>query len=181
MSRLRKATTIRVIRVRDGQGEPLPLVTSFVEKGRGGERVADFIRLALNTGMRSGELLGLEWLRVNRQAGLIHLEAKDTKAGKRRSVPLNGEARAVIARRLAYRAQHCPASPWVFCHEDGSRVPSVRKAFEGACRNAGIEDFNIHDLRRLSFSEGDCTKYQKSAARSFLMLGSSQKTENKAR
>lgn len=117
------------------------------EDGRGSEAVAEFIRLALNTGMRRGEMLGLEWRRVNLQAGLIHLEARDTKAGRRRSVPLNQEARAVIVRRMAYRAQHCPASPWVFCHPDGTRVQSVRKAFQGACRKAGIDDFTIHDLR----------------------------------
>jgi hypothetical protein len=34
---------------------------------------------------------------------------------------------------------------------------------------------------RVSLSEGDSTKYQKSTARSFLTLESPQKTENKAR
>jgi hypothetical protein len=36
-------------------------------------------------------------------------------------------------------------------------------------------------LTKLSLSEGDSTKYQKSTARSFLTLESPQKTENKAR
>ncbi len=44
--------------------------------------------LALHCGMRRGELLGLEWSRVDRSAGLIYLEAEHTKAKKRRAVPL---------------------------------------------------------------------------------------------
>jgi integrase len=58
--------------------------------------LADFIRLALNTGCRRDELLRLDWRRVDLQAGLIHLEAHHTKSGKRRSVPLNRPARDAI-------------------------------------------------------------------------------------
>lgn len=109
--------------------------------------LADFIRLALHTGCRKQELLGLEWRRVDLQAGLLHLEGQHTKAGKRRSVPLNQVAREAFLRRLKYRAAHCPGSPWVFAHPDGSRIQDVKKAFGTACRRAGIADFRIHDLR----------------------------------
>ena len=49
---------------------------------------ADFIRMALHTGCRKNELLGLEWLRVDLQANLIYLEAHHTKTRQRRAVPL---------------------------------------------------------------------------------------------
>ncbi|BCR22534.1 hypothetical protein [Aquipseudomonas alcaligenes] len=39
----------------------------------------------------------------------------------------------------------------------------------------------IRQVKPMSLSEGDSTKYQKSTARSFLTLESPQKTENKAR
>jgi integrase len=107
----------------------------------------DFIRLALHTGMRRGEMLGLEWRRVDLQAGLICLEGIHTKAGKRRSVPLNADARQAIIGRARFRAQHCPDSPWVFCKRRGRRIGSVRRSFMEACSTAGIEDFHIHDLR----------------------------------
>lgn len=81
--------------------------------------LADFIRLALNTGMRRGEMLGLEWKRVDLEVGLIHLEAMHTKAGRRRSVPLNDTARSVFLNRARWRAENCPASPWVFCDREG--------------------------------------------------------------
>lgn len=116
-------------------------------KQRRGDNLADFIRLAVNTGCRKEEMLGLEWRRVDLHNRLIHLEGKHTKAGKRRSIPINEGALAALKGRLAYRAEHCPASPWVFCRSDGERAVSVRVGFENACRKIGIEDFVIHDLR----------------------------------
>jgi hypothetical protein len=62
-------------------------------------------------------------------------------------VPLNAPAREAIAVRAAFRAQHCPASPWVFWDVDGNRVQSIKRSWATACRRAGIEDFRIHDLR----------------------------------
>jgi integrase len=109
--------------------------------------LADFIRLALNTGCRRNELLELEWRRVDLLARLIHLEAIDTKAGRRRSVPLNRDARDAMLSRSRFRAQYCPVSPWVFCDKDGSRVQSIKRSWATACRRAGIADFHIHDLR----------------------------------
>lgn len=109
--------------------------------------LADFIRLALNTGCRRDEMLRLEWGRVDPQADLIYLEAHQTKSGKRRSVPLNAPARQAIETRKAFREEHCPASPWVFCDAYGNRVQSIKRSWSTACRRAGIRDFRIHDLR----------------------------------
>ncbi len=108
---------------------------------------ADFIRLALHTGCRKNELLGLEWQRVDLHTNLIYLDTHHTKSRKRRAVPLNQEARAALLNRARFRAEHCPASPWVFCDENGKRIASVRRAFVTACRRIGLEDFHIHDLR----------------------------------
>lgn len=116
------------------------------EAGRAGH-LPDFIRLALHTGMRKGELLRLDWTRVDLRAGVIRLEAQHTKTARRRIVPLNQTARAALLSRARHRAEHCPASPWVFCDEDGNRLANVRKGFEMACQRAGIQDFRIHDLR----------------------------------
>jgi integrase len=107
----------------------------------------DFIRLALNTGCRAGELLGLEWRRVDLANGLILLEGRHTKAGKRRSVPLNREARAALLARRRWAAANCPGTRWVFAKPDGSRIQSLKNSWATACDRAGIEDFRIHDLR----------------------------------
>lgn len=109
--------------------------------------LADFITLALHTGCRSGELLGLEWRRVDLQRGLILLEAQHTKAGRRRYVPINETARAAILSRARFRATHCPASPWVFATKRGERIGSLKTAWAGICKAVGLEDFHVHDLR----------------------------------
>jgi integrase len=46
--------------------------------------------VALNTGLRLSELLGLTWERVDLSRGVIRLEL--TKSGRRREVPLNAES-----------------------------------------------------------------------------------------
>jgi integrase len=109
--------------------------------------LADFILLGLHTGMRRGEMLGLEWRRVDLQAGLLYLEAAHQKSGKRGSIPLNATARTAIVSRARFRAQHCPDSPWVFCTREGRRIGSIKTAFARACALAGLEDFHPHDLR----------------------------------
>lgn len=109
--------------------------------------LAPLITLALHTGMRRGEMLGLEWNRVDLQAGLIYLESHHTKAKKRRSVALNRTAREAILTQARFRATHCPAAPWVFCTKEGARIASVKRSFATACRVAGIDDFRFHDLR----------------------------------
>lgn len=107
----------------------------------------DFIRLAVNTGMRRGEMLGLEWRHVDLKANLVRLDSEHTKAGKRRGVPLNDEARSAILNRARFRAEHCPDSPWVFSNRKGERIGSVKSSFASACKSVGIEDFTLHDLQ----------------------------------
>lgn len=97
-----------------------------------------FVRLAANTGMRAGEMLGLEWSRVDLSRNLLFLEAEHTKTKKRRSIPLNQEARAALLDRARFRATHCPGSQWVFCTGDGERMKSVKTAFRTALKRSGI-------------------------------------------
>lgn len=109
--------------------------------------LVEFITLALNTGMRKQEMLGLEWRRVDLQNELIYLEAEHTKAGKRRTVPLNQNAKKTLIALMRFRAEHCPGSPWVFNTKKGARIGNMRRSFKTACDRTGIEDFRIHDLR----------------------------------
>jgi integrase len=109
--------------------------------------LADFIRLALHTGCRSGELLALEWARVDFQQNLLRLYPQHTKTARRRSVPLNTQALAALQSRLAWRNQHCPGHAHVFLNARCGCRQTFLKAFHAACKQVGIEDFRIHDLR----------------------------------
>ena len=109
--------------------------------------LADFIELALNTGMRKNEMLKLQWHRVDLKNRLIVLLADENKSKRVRSVPLNDAAMAVIRRRQQFVSNTCPESPWVMAKKDGCRLIQPHAAFKKACANAGIDDFRIHDLR----------------------------------
>jgi integrase len=61
--------------------------------------LTDLVEFALFTGMRRGEVLGLTWERVDRARGVVLLDSTSTKSRRRREVPLNSRADAVLARR----------------------------------------------------------------------------------
>jgi integrase/recombinase XerD len=101
------------------------------------------IRLAVETGLRKEELLGLTTESIDLQRREIHLHR--TKTNTPRRVPLSPLALATIKELLEQQSR--PRSAYLFCKADGSRVGSPRKAFETACSRAEIADFRFHDLR----------------------------------
>ena len=114
---------------------------------RNASHLADFIILALHTGCRSGEMLGLQWKDIDFNNQLIHLKADQTKTDKRRGVPLNDHALKSLLARKKFHSKHCPESSWVFCNRNGNKIASVKKSFKTACVRADIDDFKIHDMR----------------------------------
>jgi integrase len=108
---------------------------------------ADYLKplvlLAINTGLRRGELLSLKWQNVNLKEGYITVEGSYSKSGRTRFVPLNSEALDVL-RKLKEDGQK---SEFVFTDENGVRILSVKSSFAGVLKRAGIEAFRFHDLR----------------------------------
>ena len=100
------------------------------------EHLTDLVEFALFTGMRRGEVLGLKWESVDRARGVVLLDI--TKSGKRREVPLNSRADAVLARRGS------KSSGLVF---GTRRWDHFRSAWENAVERAKLADFHFHDLR----------------------------------
>jgi integrase len=96
----------------------------------------DLVELALFTGMRRGEVLGLAWERVDRARGVVLLDV--TKSGRRREVPLNGRADAVLARRGS--KSEGPVFP-------SKRWDAYRTAWDLAVGRAKLDNFRFHDLR----------------------------------
>lgn len=109
------------------------------------KHIRPIVTVALNTGMRRGEILKLKWEDVDLRNGLLLL--KDTKNGESRAVPINAAVREVLAgivRRLD--------SKYVFCNPKGQPLKEIKHGFESACRKAGIRDFRFHDLRHSAAS-----------------------------
>jgi integrase len=97
----------------------------------------DLVKLTLFTGMRQSEALGLEWERVDRARGVIQLEL--TKGGKRREIPLNDRADAVLERRAKAGTEG-----YVFRSHDWN---GYQTAWLRPVKRAKVTDFKFHDLR----------------------------------
>lgn len=109
--------------------------------------IKPLIILALNTGMRRGELLSLTWPDINFQSNMITLQPKHTKTGLTEYVHLNSEAREVLKAVKAYHQNREWNSEWVFLTNAGRRIFSVQKVFQTVLRHADITRFRFHDLR----------------------------------
>ena len=112
----------------------------------------DFTRFAHLTGWRRGELTSLRWADVDREGGVICLRAAQSKNGHGRTVAIEGDLKALMARRWDARQVKredgtVRVVEYVF-HHDGALVGDFRKARATACRAAGVSGRLFHDLRR---------------------------------
>ncbi len=97
---------------------------------------------ALNTGMRRGEILNLEWAQVDLAKRTILV--KNTKSGKDRLLPINETLYSALSRLRS----HDRKGTWVFPNPaTGKPFTEVKKSFKEACKRAGITDLRFHDLR----------------------------------
>ncbi len=105
------------------------------------DHVKPAILLAINTGMRRSELMRLRWTSVDWKARTVTIEPWTTKVKRRRVLPLNDEALAVLK---AWRRQ--TRFEFVFANEVGERLYEVRdwKKIRAAAK---IENFRFMDTR----------------------------------
>ncbi len=99
------------------------------------------VLLALGTGGRKGEIVGLRWPDVDLDGGAVTFT--DTKNGDVRSVPITGEALEMLRERSRIHRL------------DTDRVfpdPDFRTAWDKAIEAAKIKDFHFHDLRHTAAS-----------------------------
>ena len=106
------------------------------------EHLKPIIIMALNTGMRRGEILGLRWANIDFERKIIKVDK--TKSGDQRFIEMNSTLLELLRRlRMAN-----PGSEYVFSNFR-TRQPFVEvgKAFRRACKVAGIAGVRFHDLR----------------------------------
>jgi len=99
--------------------------------------------VALSTGARQGELLGLRWENVDFDHGVIRL--LETKNEERRSVPIAGLAREALEKLSKVRRI---GDDRVF----PLTSDQLRWYFNSALRKVEIDDFRFHDLRHSAAS-----------------------------
>jgi integrase len=103
--------------------------------------------VAIHTGMRRGEILGLKWRDIDLDNGIIHVEK--TKNRMRRDVPMSE-----TVRRLLFDLNARARCEWVFARSDdpGRPLRDCRYPFSRAVKGAGIRDFRFHDMRHTAAS-----------------------------
>lgn len=101
-----------------------------------------FVLLAITTGARSGELLGLPWECVDLNEGIIHL--KDTKNGRPRVLAVVGKGLEIL--RDLFKIRN-PEKPLVFAGKTRFGRLTLRKPWEKALKESKIENLKLHDLR----------------------------------
>ena len=111
------------------------------------EALHTLVVMAISTGARQGELLGLRWADVDMRRGLLTFH--ETKNGERRSVPLVGAAFTLLAEHGKVRRMD---TDLVFPGRTG-KSREVGKMFREACQRAGVKNFRFHDLRHTAASE----------------------------
>jgi integrase len=135
----RPTASAGVVRYLDAQ--ELPRLLDAARHSRN-KLLYPLVVLALGTGGRRGELLGLRWEEVDIQGGVVYFLR--TKTNHSRRVPLLGEARAILGQLAQVRE---PGVPWVFRNPSGARTRVMHTSWDKAKQRAGLKDFRFHDLR----------------------------------
>jgi integrase len=129
-------------------------------------RLAAIFTVAVATGMRLGELFGLQWLDVDLTAGVImvrrslaeisgKLLVTDPKTARsRRRIDLPQVAIDALHRhREAMAAEGFGQVKWVFCNTRGGplrRSHFHKQVFKRLLKKANLPDIRFHDLRHTS-------------------------------
>ena len=98
------------------------------------------IRVAALTGLRIGEVLGIQWQHIDFETGRLTLP--ETRTGRR--------VHDLPAPALALLSELPRFSTWAFTSTGKAAITyrTVRKHFAKIATAAGIEDVRLHDLRR---------------------------------
>lgn len=117
------------------------------------DHLRPLITVAVNTGMRWGELMALEWWDVDFERGFITV--RDPKNRETRHVPMNAAVREALELHRRKQAEqvggiisHVFANP-----ETGKPWNDIRKSYRDALKDAGIDRrVTFHGLRHTAAS-----------------------------
>ena len=101
--------------------------------------ILQIVIVALNTGLRRGEIFDLRWPDLDFGRSLILVQ--ESKSDKKRFVPMNMTVKTLLTTLPAVGEFVFP-SP-----RTGGRLFDIKKSFRRAVDDAQIENFRFHDLR----------------------------------
>jgi integrase len=103
----------------------------------------EIITFSLNTGMRQGEILALQWQDVDFYRGI--LVVMKSKNHERRTIPLNNVVFSLLSEKRA--AGRLDGPVFVTGRGNPLKVRYLARTFTKARNRAGLSDFRFHDLR----------------------------------
>lgn len=104
--------------------------------------IKPMILLAMNTGIRRGELFNITWSDVNFELATLTIRAEINKSSRIRYIPLNNEALQVLQKWRSLTT----GENLVFSN-NGLPFKSIKKAWSNLKRRAQIDNFRWHDFR----------------------------------
>lgn len=103
------------------------------------DNLTPLVLLAINTGLRRGELWKLTWKDIDLRKKMLTVRGKGAKSGQTRHIPLNAAAMDVLETHRG-EVVHMPNVP-VFGNAE------FRKAFNAVLDKAKIQNYRFHDTR----------------------------------
>lgn len=140
------------------------------------------LTVALFTGMREGEIIGLQWSCIDLDAGVITIKQQmqsvdgspqiiTTKNGKPRTIvpakfvmQLLKKQKSIQAQKQLYAGQYWINTGFVFTNDDGTHIrrATMIRHFKAAATAIGKPELRVHDLRHtyavVSLQAGDDIK-----------------------
>ena len=107
------------------------------------DHLKPMVLVALNTGMRRGELFNVKWTDINFVSRILTVVGATAKSGKTRHIPLNDEAFEVLQKWYGHRRN----SERVFPSHDGGRMDNISTSWAKLMTDAKIKNFRFHDCR----------------------------------
>jgi len=107
----------------------------------------DIMDMLYLTGLREGRVLNLKWEQINLKERYIVFEDRPENKGVPDRIWINDRLMSLLKRLRGERFLKKVVGQYVFQKNDGSKFGSIRKAWETACKKAGVEDARIHDIR----------------------------------
>lgn len=104
------------------------------------------VLIALNTGMRKGEIMKLEWSDINLEQDLKNcfMIVKKTKSKRSRIIPMNNSMVEVFTKLYHKKGK----DRYVFENPDtGENYKDFKRSWPSLLKKSKIEDFRFHDLR----------------------------------
>jgi integrase len=106
------------------------------------------ITAMLETCCRPGEILSLQWQDVDLETRELTIRAEKAKTRRARRLPISSRLLAVLEmRRIDPAGNPFPPDAYVFGDRLGRRMKSIRTTWENAREAAGLNGFQLRDLR----------------------------------